>query len=190
MTTRDSFATPFGIVPTDRPIIADLIDRHEVTDNSAAFLSEHGIYNILPFIRTLWPEVPIIPIITRDSVPTAAVDRLKSALETDMTYRTLIVASLDFAHNQTNDGAARLDATSLIWLQSVAPDQVPSNVPGTIAVDSPLTLRLFLGLMRDRGATNFTLMHHSNSALETGHLEATDVTSYITGTYRVSPVKK
>lgn len=190
ITTNAIFSTPYGDVETDNSFFNAMMKSGGLVNNAEPFQQEHGIYNILPFLHQQFPDVPVIPIITRDGTPISQVDLLRRHLEKLMTPRTLAIASLDFAHNQTNQGAQLLDQTSLKKLMAVDQSAVQPNVDDSIAVDSPMTLRLFLGLMRDRQATAFTLTHHSNSALETGHLEATNVTSYITGLFRIPSVKQ
>lgn len=190
ISTHHAFATPYGDTDTDQTLVRHLTNSGAVLENSEAFLQEHGVYNLLPFIRSKFPGIPIVPIIVRDGVTNESIDQLRMVLGQQVTTKTLIVASLDFAHHQTNDGAKKLDAQSMTWLRTVDPMAVRPNTGAIVAVDSPPTLKLFLALMRDRGATDFTLSHHSNAAVESGHLEATDVTSYITGLFRIPPVEQ
>ncbi len=183
ITTSATFATPYGDVQTDQQFVTNLVANGMVVNTAEPFQQEHGVYNILPFVRKIFPGVPIVPIITRDGTSIAQVDALQRQLASLTTAHTLVIASLDFAHNQTNEGAQVLDQSSIAMLSAVNPNTVQPNLSNMIQVDSPMTLRLFLGLMRDVRMTHFFLTHHSNSALETGHLDATDVTSHITGTY-------
>lgn len=187
ITTKATFTTPYGDVASDRTFVSNLTTNGAAVDNAEAFIQEHGVYNILPFINKQFPSVPMVPIIIRDGVSAEQIDQLRTALGEQISARTLIIASLDFAHNQTNDGAKELDGRSMAWLQTVDPAAVQPNSDSAVAVDSPMTLKLFLGLMRDRSATDFTLLHSSNSALKTGRLDATNVTSYITGLFRIPP---
>ena len=188
ITTRGIFSTPLGPVEVDESVVDQLTKREIVVQDAEPFTTEHGIYNILPFLHVLYPRIPIIPVITKDKTPDQVLDSVAVQLERFITPRTLVVASLDFAHEQTNEGAEQLDQDSLRRLHELDGDTMRLNIGDEIQVDSPGTLRIFLHLMKFQNATTWTLLHHSNSALETGHLQATDVTSHITGLFSRFPI--
>lgn len=188
ISTFGSFVTPFGPVRVDESAVRTLVVTGAVQSDAAPFGREHGVSNILPYLKKLYPSATIVPVITKDATPAVTTERVRRALARLVTPRTLVVASLDFAHGQTNTGAMRLDERTLVALRQVNPENVSDNPTGLIAVDSPPTLRMFLGLMSDRGARTFTLWRHSNSALETGRLDAVNVTSHITGLFTRFPI--
>ena len=185
-TTRASFATPFGVVEADRTWLEPLIQEHLLLVNDEPFVGEHGVFGLLPIIAKLFPGVPVVPIITRGTTPKDDLATLAQGLVGHLDNRTLVIASLDFAHNTTNIEAQRRDTDSVQILTNLNVNTEGMNVDGRIAVDSPPTLSLFLRLMTTEQATTFTLIDHSNSALESGQLDATNVTSHITGTFRRS----
>lgn len=187
ITTTSDFVTPFGVVRSDGQFAMSVFSDGGLTNDDEPFVGEHGIFNILPFLRKQFPGVPVVPIITRDTATVQQVHRFAERLDTIMTSRTLVIASLDFAHGQTYHGAVASDVAAISALAPLnAEGAAALNAGGTIAVDSSPTLQLFLELMRDRGGRTFTLIRHSNSAEETGQLDATDVTSHITGIVRRS----
>lgn len=186
-TTAGDFATPFGAVRTDRSAVRYL-ERQGVASSTAPFTAEHGITNLLPFIARAYPGVPIVPIIVRPNASDTVVDSQRDVVRQLISSNTLVIASLDFAHGETDEGAQQLDAGTLEVLRHLRVEQANRDVGDRIAVDAPAALRLFLGLMRDRGAHTFTLLNHSNSAQESGRLDATDVTSHITGLFSRFPL--
>lgn len=188
ITTTGIFSTPYGDVHVDNQFVGQLVRQGTVTLDASPFTQEHGVFNLLPFIRRLYPGVRIVPVISKDGTPDQQIDEISRQLLPMVSPRTLVIASLDFAHRQTETGAERLDVDSLRRLHSLDPNTATLNTGGIIQIDSPPTLRLFLTLMHGRGAMRFTLLHHSNSAQETGQREATDVTSHITGLFRRFPI--
>lgn len=187
ITTTSDFVTPFGVVKSDGQLAMSVFSDGGLTNDDEPFVGEHGIFNILPFLKKQFPGAPVVPIITRDTTTVQQVHRFAERLETIMTSRTLVIASLDFAHGQTYQGAIVSDTAAVAALVPLNAESAAAlNANGSIAVDSPPTLQLFLELMRIRGGRTFTLVKHSNSAEETGQLDATDVTSHITGIVRRS----
>jgi AmmeMemoRadiSam system protein B len=187
-TTHESLLTPYGVVTTDRRIVQALARQGIVVDDRAPFIEEHGIFSILPFLRLQHPTASIVPIITKATATDSQVDAVAEQLRPFITSRTLIIASLDFAHNQTNSGADALDQRTLNQLALLDVQTSKMNHDGLIAVDSPPTLRLLFQLMRQQHAMSFRVTHHANSAIETGQRDSTDVTSHITGLFTRWPI--
>lgn len=187
-TTTSDFMTPFGTVTGDTKFIRTLVASRVVALDDVPFPREHGVFNVLSFIARLYPGVPIVPLLLESGTTIAQVHRLAERLSTVDMHRTLVVASLDFAHLQTDSGAQLLDRRTLDVIDRLDDDGAELNGPGTIAVDSPPGLRLMLRMMRVGGARSWTMTHHSNSALETGQSTARDVTSHITGLFSRFPL--
>lgn len=178
ISTALDWETPFGPLAVDRPAIARLAEAGLVNLDTSILASEHGIYNILPFLRRVDPRVRIIPIAVRDGMPDYRIRRLRDRLLELMDARTLVVGSFDFSHYQTSAVADAHDEVSIEVVQRLAAEATTG-----LDIDSAPGLALMLGLMRADGAEVFELLHHSNSAKLTGYLAARETTSYVTGTF-------
>lgn len=178
ISTVFDWQTPFGPLAADRPAIARLAKTGVVNLDTSVLSKEHGLYNLLPYLRRVDPNVRIIPIAVRDGTPAYRIRQLQDRLVKLMNARTLVIGSFDFSHYQTSAVADAHDEVSIEVVQRLAADATTG-----LDIDSAPGLALMLGLMRADGAEVFELIHHSNSAKLTGYLDATETTSYVTGVF-------
>jgi len=76
----DYFATPIGPVQVDRASVVELLDCGTAFSmNDIPHFEEHGIEVQLPFMRTLFPEASLVPILVGKAQP-SLVKSLASAL--------------------------------------------------------------------------------------------------------------
>lgn len=125
--TRQHYATPYGVLPTETAIVDQLV---AVLGEEAAFAGElrhrgeHSLELVAVWLHHLREgrPVPVVPILTGSFQPfmrngdTPAADPtigavLETLRKTTAGRRTLIVASGDLAHVGTAFGGAALDAT-------------------------------------------------------------------------------
>ncbi len=106
----DQFASPLGLVSVDRELsdllvkISDLIDIIPI-----AHKQEHAIEVQLPFIQTVLPDIPIVPIVVGQLSY-----RQSKALAHDIVNackgkNVLLIASSDMSHYPAYDDAVRAD---------------------------------------------------------------------------------
>ncbi len=170
------FSTPFGTVRTDQAAVAALKPAGVVVGQADVFHHEHGIYNILPYIKLFFPNAMVVPVILKDGTPPQLIERVRRILDRDLGPGILVIGSFDFSHYQTSAVADQQDANSLIVLNHF---QHPTVTQAS--VDSHEGLLLTMELVTDSGARGFRLVHHSNSGKLTGNLNSHQTTSYITG---------
>jgi len=60
--------------------------------------NDHTIYNVVPEIKALWPEVKIFPIILGQKIPVKNLDGLIEKINGVCDKDCLLVASVDFSH--------------------------------------------------------------------------------------------
>ena len=117
-----AFATPLGDVPIDTAIAQALQQYPVVRDLPAAHQREHSLEMQLPFVRRLFPEARIVPLVmgfqTRDTI-LALADALAGACASE---RILLVASTDLSHYFDARTAQELDGTVASHVQSFDPD--------------------------------------------------------------------
>lgn len=176
--------TPVGILPSDAEAIRRLSEAKVLEIDDSPFELEHGITNILPFIKKLYPQVKIVPIIIKDGLSNERGDKLADKLLEILPANSLMVASLDFSHYRTSAEADSFDRQTLRLISNndysgvsvLNKNKQPDNV------DSVPTLRIMLELMSRRGA-KFVTLDHTNSGRMTGNLTSKDTTSYIVGAF-------
>lgn len=96
--TRRDFATGFGPVATDGPAVVRLLERPDLFDESDLFDGEHGITGLMPFLRLVHPDVPVVAVALGIGSSRAEWDGVADALKGVITPRTLIVQSTDYSH--------------------------------------------------------------------------------------------
>lgn len=176
LTSRYSWQTPYGELKPDFELIDKLVRSGQVAVDEKPFEKEHGISNVVAFVKRSLPNAKVVPIIVKDTLSPNRADKLAELLATATPENSVIAGSFDFSHYQTLEVANQHDQASLAVVQSL-------NWQATedLDIDSRPGLRIFLQLLHKKGAKRFTLLKHSNSALITGNLSAPETTSYITG---------
>jgi MEMO1 family protein len=105
----DSFATPLGRVALNAAIVAKLRQNSAVHSNPRADGPEHSVEVQIPFLQTVLPSFSIVPIVMGNIDPVAVADLILPFI----TATTLVVASSDFSHYQSNAVARKLDDQSI-----------------------------------------------------------------------------
>ena len=106
-----AFATPLGELPVDTGLAKDLISKNaRISFSPAIFSGENSIEMILPFIKFVFPNTKIVPVIfgTGD-INDASIfaDALKASIGGKSGY--LVVASTDLSHYHPYDEAIKID---------------------------------------------------------------------------------
>lgn len=128
--TRQNYATPFGILPTDTAIVDELADVIGIEDAYAGELHHRGEHSIelaavwLHHVRGRKP-IPLVPVLmgpldtalAKESGRTlnAVLEVLSHALQT---HRTLVIAAGDLAHVGPAFDTGPVDQAKLIQLKS------------------------------------------------------------------------
>lgn len=120
---RGAFDTPLGPVPVDETGAEALMRASPlVHEFAAAHIREHSLEMQLPFLRTVAPAVPIVPLVMGHQAR-ETVDALASALARAFDgQRVLLVASTDLSHYHDARTAARLDGQVIELVRAFDPD--------------------------------------------------------------------
>lgn len=105
-----AFGSPLGPARIDTEVAAALLASPLAQDLPAAHAREHSLEMHLPFVRRLFPDLPIVPVVigyqTRDTIET-----LGSLLAASVRgRRALLIASTDLSHYFEASVAERLDS--------------------------------------------------------------------------------
>jgi len=113
---HDAWETPLGVMTVDGEAVAQLVDSG-MTIDGAPFVQEHSIEVQLPFIQMLWPQgVSIVPICVQPG-PLEELAAAAAAIAGYVSGRSsLIVASSDFTHYESEQTARRLDQGALDFI--------------------------------------------------------------------------
>jgi AmmeMemoRadiSam system protein B len=171
--------TPYGFLFPESDLLSAIDgEKRIITIEEEPFKKEHGIANIIPFIKKSFPNAKVIPIIFRDETSREETAELAKLLSETLPKNSLVIASLDFSHDLISDAADFHDAKSKTVLQNLDLNGVDST-----DVDSRPALRTLLEYSTIIGAETFTLFGNTNSAKIIGRPNQEMPTSYITGVF-------
>jgi AmmeMemoRadiSam system protein B len=106
----DSFATPLGEIPIDRPSVARLAALPQVKRLEQAFEGEHCLEVHLPFLQVVLGAFHLVPLVAGDATGAEVEEVLQALWDSD---ETLPVISSDLSHYHDYETARRRDrATS------------------------------------------------------------------------------
>ncbi len=164
--SKREWNTPFGDVVADDEAIDRLLSalpflHHEET----AYKSEHGIYGLMPFIATSFPNAKVVPIILQEDLSAERAWEIGQTIAQTLPDAVLF-ASVDMTHNRDAEFTAYNDARVLDLLHDAG------MCDGTLCItdlviDSNTSLRVLFGFNAERGTTQWQMTHHGSS-LEMG----------------------
>ncbi len=159
--------------------LTDALDNDfSITREDSGVGTDHGITNIVPFIRESFPQAKIAPFLVSLNM---SIERIKSFTEAlnRLTGRdTLVIASVDFSHYLPETVADFHDIKSMRTLINFDEEDFKN-----LDVDSPQSLyaaRYFAFL---RGAENYHLVAHKNAQDYTKEIPVEETTSYVSITF-------
>jgi AmmeMemoRadiSam system protein B len=175
LTSLKNWQTPYGELAPDVQIINTLISSGLAMVEEPPFENEHGVKNIVAFLKRELPSAKLVPLIIKNNLPLHYADKLAAALS-QLPGKVLFVGSFDFSHYRTLSEANHYDEVSLAAIKSLN-----WSVAQSLDTDSPVGLRVFLEALAYSGVDDFKLLQHSNSAIITNEPNSFSTTSYITG---------
>ena len=170
--------TPYGTLKGAHSFIEKIADAQVVSIDELPFDKEHGVSGIIPFVKKVFPNTKVIPVIFKDSAKQDEVRTFVDTLIDTLPKKTLFVCSFDFSHDSTVSIANERDAVSKPILEGNQLGKVAD-----VAVDSKPGLYACMYAMSKLGAA-FHLDENTNSSVLTGNPSQPDVTSYFVGHYK------
>lgn len=177
--TVDAWHTPLGPVPV-ATLEPDLLDRlPQLSLSDAPHAGEHSLEVQLPFLHTVLPGVPVLPLVVGRASAESVADVLEAVAER---RRTVIVVSSDLSHYLSYRQAQLADAATLGQLLELNPPLTHQQACGATPVNG------LLEYARRRGLAP-TLLDSRNSGDTAG--DRRRVVGYaclaFTGTHRPGP---
>ncbi len=161
-----------------RELAAQLAAEKVAVVDEVGFEHEHAVTDVVPFISHAFGPIKFLPLRFRGldcQAHLLAAQRVGQVLARHLGSDGLVVASVDFVHDQPSRRAAAADQRSLRALRSLQPSQLCD-----VQADSPLALAAWLAFGQARGADRFVKLKRSDS-FWLGASEAKSVVSYLTG---------
>lgn len=171
--------TPFGLVEPDLELVRELNQDKLATTDEDAFFNEHSIGALAAFIKRSFPNSRLTAMVVRTNHDTALSSRLADWISKKSKSGILVLASLDFSHYKTSAQAQREDSLTYQIISNLD----CGNCSGAF-VDSRSILSTILGVCRRINAEQIQIVHHTNSGLISGHLDAS-CTSYMNLFFRM-----
>lgn len=165
-TTRRAYYTPFGILGSNSPIIDDLEKNGGVAEVDPCFDGEHSIGVHSMFIKLLFPDSMIVPLIYSSAASDSEVEKVAQVLAKHQASISVIV-SVDFSHYQSTEIANQLDADSAAMIERLDGRGLTLR-----HMDSPASIKTAVELAK-LWHLKPQMLRHANSYEFTGQSENT-----------------
>lgn len=154
----------------------EVLEREGQLSNEPSVLRpEHGIKNLLPFVKEYFPGIPLLPIVVRDEMSLRESLSLARALHA-LPGESLLILSSDFSHTLDPILASFHDEATIAALRTFSVEKFSA-----LDTDCVPGLALLSSYAQLSGASSFTLRKNSNSGYILRNDVAGETTSYITG---------
>lgn len=178
LTSRASWKTRDGVVQPDNTLIGQLIAAGFAQDDFHTLELEHGIFNVIPFIETLFPDARVTPLSIRGELSVADRVRLAAFLHQQLGPQDLMIISADFTHYVSESIMKLHDVRSLSALIALNP-----SAANSMDVDTPASIEIGMNYALMRDAKKFVLTRRTSSVEYLKRNEPPDTTSYVSGVY-------
>lgn len=108
--TQAFWQTPFGDLETDSFATDKFMADFGLFSAPEAFVDEHGIGSIAPYVKNYFPSAKVLPILINNSASEKNAAELSDWLVKNMQEDWLVIFSMDFSHYLTKAGADKCDA--------------------------------------------------------------------------------
>ncbi len=170
---RGAFAIPIGRAEIDNKIAAELINKDkDITTDLSVHKNEHSIEVQIPFIKFLFPQAKILPVIIGEPDINMCTRFGIALSELVKDKKVLIVASSDLSHYPRFDDAVKVDNNTLKTIARLNPEeivnvmqnQLDKNIPQLVTCgcgEAPIIAAVELA--KDLGANSASIISYSNS---------------------------
>jgi len=97
ITTKRDWQVAAGKIPSAEKLEEKIVNDGLAIDDELVFANEHGITNLLADVYKTFPNVPILPIIIKDTTGKEKIDQLSEWLDSEC-RDCLLISSVDFSH--------------------------------------------------------------------------------------------
>ena len=162
----------FNNIKIDSLLAKKLAVENKIALNSSAIVYDHGITNLIPYIKKYLPNTMLLPVLIPADITKEQVEQLVKTIDENTLFNTIVVASVDFSHYLPSMAANFHDTKSIRVLLNFEEENFKN-----IEVDcwqALYTVRLFAKL---RQKETPYIVAHKNSA-DFLNLKLEETTSY------------
>jgi hypothetical protein len=170
---KGKFATPIGAVEIDDTAADQLMKADEdVTANLTVHEKEHSVEVQIPFIKYLFSQAKILPIIVGEPDIEMCTRFGKSLASVIKDKKTLIVASSDLSHYPNFNDAVKVDNKTLKTIAGLNPEEIVSVMQDQMYQHVPQLATCACGeapivasvtIAKEMGANCASIISYSNS---------------------------
>lgn len=172
-TTDVQWRTPFGNMIADKQILDSLSPNKEINSDINLFRIEHSIYVLVPFIKKVFPDAKLVPLVLKQINDFQYFSNLGEQISKTVDVNsTLLVISSDFSHDSTIKTAIQNDQKSISLLPNINLRDINS-----ITNDCKQCTAFLFGYLKNIN-TKFTLLFNKNS-FDISGVNPDGVTSYV-----------
>ncbi len=177
-TSNKNWKTKFGILECDSEFINKLVSLNLAKLDDKVLENEHGIYNLVPFVKYFLPKAKIVPIILRDSLTNMEIKKIVKFFKKNLSSKSLIIVSSDFSHYLPKQISDFHDIASITTLYNFDYSHIKN-----MDVDAPACIEVLLRYLESVNACKFNLLETSTSAYSSNNEEIKQTASFVSGYY-------
>lgn len=178
------FKTPWGVLEPDLDTINALIEKGYVENREKPFEIEHSISSLVGFVKYVFSDAKIVPIILSNRIPKEQLDKLVEELDQVLPSDALVISSVDFSHHLNRIASDFHDEKSISAISSFNLENIYN-----LEIDSPASIYTLLKYLEKRGAQRMEYTS-TNAAELLGEYGLEDVTSYLFAYFMRGAVQK
>lgn len=153
----------------------------DIVTSNELINKEHSITLHLPYIKNYMPNAKIVPLMISPYAGKNDLFEKVNYLTSIIPSDTLLIASVDFAHDVMQDTALKNNEESIAAISSFNYQKISGYEDEHM--DSPLSISMLLKSMQNLGATKWETWYSTHAAILEGD-PAIQGTSYVIGVFR------
>lgn len=111
--TVETESQEFHKMRVGEPLIKNLTFSSNLIFSDASISSDHGITDLMPFIKRYFPDAKIVPFIIPSDISLEDTDQFVASLDSLASLKTIVIASVDFSHYLPSSVAKFHDVKSI-----------------------------------------------------------------------------
>ncbi|GAB4116325.1 MAG: hypothetical protein Kow00103_11890 [Candidatus Caldatribacteriota bacterium] len=90
-----------------------LKQNNQINVNQAAILAEHGVMELIPYLKKYLPDTMVLPLLVPAKINRGEMEKLVETINQKVNYPIILIASVDFSHFLPRSAADLHDARSI-----------------------------------------------------------------------------
>ena len=172
-------AKNFQGIEIDNSLLNNLSVKNKFEFNSSFIELDHGITNLLPFIKKHFPETKIVPILIPFETDKEKIKKLAEDINLEISSNGMVIASVDFSHYLPKSAADFHDVKSARTLVNFEEEEFEN-----LEVDCWQCLYAAKLFARQRGKEFSEIIARNNSADFSEIEDAEETTSYVSVVFK------